>query len=210
MRCLTLFFLIVAYAPDLSMAQTSTRDLQVDMTAGVSSLNAAIDAANTIAAVPSLDPVSDKGKIVTITFPAGRIVLDGGVKDITASYLDIRGQGPASVLYVPCGRSGRIFTTLTPASRVAIHDLRIEYENPISSAYSTTGSKPSRHTFGLDGCIDCRIERITGHGGYGLLKLGEITTNSRVYYQDISFNGIEAALGGKCIDISRGTSQYFT
>lgn len=154
----------------------------------------------------------------TITLPAGSISLTftETIPTITANNLTIQGSGNASIIQVPCGHSGRVFT-INGSLRLVLRDIYIQ-----TATGCPAGQRPTQHAIQVDGCVDCLFENIRGIGGYGGLLLGASATNSRVLYRNIDFTGLEAALPctatvqidgepgcGRGIQATRGTSQYF-
>jgi hypothetical protein len=165
------------------------RNFNVRMADGVTGtygLNAAIAAANA------------SGSRSTVTLPAGVMNLSTTtpVTAITGNNITIKGQGNASQITAPAGHDGRVFTA-TAGNRLTIRDLFID------QSAATTASKQA---FAIDGVTDARIYNIGGSGGYGLVIHGAVSEASRVYFRDIIWNGAFGNLGGRFVDIRRGST----
>lgn len=154
----------------------------------------------------------------TISLPAGSITLGAGeaLPTITQTNLTIEGTGAGTILRMPCGHNGRLFS-VSNAVRLTIRNLYIDTATGCAS-----GQRPTLHTFLIDGCFDCLIENIVGTGGYGVMKLSPTVANRRTIYRNLNFTALEAALPctspvmsdgeavcGRGIEANGGTSQYF-
>lgn len=154
----------------------------------------------------------------TISLPAGSITLatTDALQPITQTNLTIQGSGAGSILRMPCGHNGRLFT-VSNATRLTIRNLYID-----TTTGCPSGQRPTQHTFSIDGCFDCVFENIVATGGYGFMRLSPTVANRRTIYRNINATALEAqlpctstvisdgeAVCGRGIEASGGTSQYF-